>query len=69
MRSGFEPYSRTPGNQQFFWMTRPQADRFAEACGAEVSYVNGRPVSRFVTSWATQPEHVEELLDFARGLR
>ena len=50
-------------------MTRPQADRFAEACGAEVSYVNGRPVSRFVTSWATQPEHVEELLDFARGLR
>ncbi len=67
--AGFEPYSRTPGNQQFFWMTRPQADRFAEACGAEVSYVNGRPVSRFVTSWATHPEHVEELLEFARGLR
>lgn len=66
---GFEPYIRTTGNQQFFWCTRPQAERLSRACGAEISYRNGRPVARFVTSWATTTEHVEQLLAFVRELR
>lgn len=66
---GFEPYIRTAGNQQFFWCTRMQAERLSCACGAEITYIGGRPVARFVTSWATTADHVEELLAFARELR
>ena len=66
--AGLEPYIRTMGNQQFFWCTRPQAEQLEATLGAEVTYVNGRPVARFVTSWATPMEAVDEAVAFARTL-
>lgn len=71
--AGFEPYLSTTGNQQFFWMTPEEGRAFNEACGAELQVQPdptgaGRIVARFVTSWATQPEHVEELLAYAATL-
>ncbi len=71
--AGFEPYVRTGGNQQFFWFDSDDAVRIVEACGAEVTPVldltgRDRILLRFVTSWACRPEHVDELLEFVRGL-
>ena len=66
--AGYEPYIRTMGNQQFFWCTPEQADRLEAACGAEITLVDGRPVARFVTSWATTAEGVDEAIAFARSL-
>lgn len=68
---GFEPLIRTTGNQQFFWFDAQLAARIVEMCGAEYTPADdatgaGRVVLRFVTSWATEPEHVEELLSFVR---
>lgn len=70
---GFDPLIHTTGNQQFFWFDAPLAKLIARACGAEGIEVEdpageGRVVLRFVTSWATQPEHVEELLAYVREL-
>lgn len=71
--AGFEPYVRTNGNQQFFWFDSDDAVRIVEACGAEVTSAvdpagRDRILLRFVTSWACRPEHVNELLEFVRGL-
>ena len=65
--AGFEPYVRINGNQQFFWFDAALGGRVAQACGAELTPAvdhtgHDRIVLRFVTSWATQPEHIEELL-------
>ncbi len=64
---------RTNGNQQFFWFDSDDAVRIVEACGAEVTPApdpagRDRILLRFVTSWACRPEHVNELLEFVRGL-
>lgn len=72
--AGFEPYVRTNGNQQFFWFDAALGGRVAQACGAELTPAvdptgHDRIVLRFVTSWATQPEHVEELLTAIAGLQ
>lgn len=72
--AGFEPYVRTNGNQQFFWFDAALGARVAQACGAELTPAvdptgHDRIVLRFVTSWATQPEHVEELLTAIAGLQ
>lgn len=71
--AGFEPYIRTCGNQQFFWFDAGVAERIVEACGAEITPAQDptgrrRIVLRFVTSWACQPKHVDELLEFIRAL-
>ena len=71
--AGFEPRVRTNGNQQFFWFDSDDAVRIVEACGAEVTPAvdptgGDRILLRFVTSWACRPEHVDELLEFVRGL-
>lgn len=71
--AGFEPHVRTSGNQQFFWFDSDDAVRIVEACGAEVTPAvdpagRDRILLRFVTSWACRPEHVNELLEFVRGL-
>ena len=71
--AGFEPQVRTNGNQQFFWFDSDDAVRIVEACGAEVTPAvdpagRDRILLRFVTSWACRPEHVDELLEFVRGL-
>ena len=71
--AGYEPYVRTTGNQQFFWFDSDTAVRIVEASGAEVTPAKDptgrdRVVLRFVTSWACQPEHVEELLGLISAL-
>ena len=71
--AGFEPHVHTNGNQQFFWFDSDDAVRIVEACGAEVTPAvdpagRDRILLRFVTSWACRPEHVDELLEFVRGL-
>lgn len=67
---GFEPYGDSASNQQFFVVSTEQRDRLAEASGCETSYAlpDGRKVVRFVTSWATRPADVDELVAFARTL-
>ncbi|OUP09481.1 beta-eliminating lyase-related protein [Collinsella sp. An2] len=70
-QAGFEPVLETAGNQQFFWVTPEQGERFSEVAGAELQVQPdptgaGRIVARFVTSWATRPEDVDELVTFAR---
>ena len=65
---GYESYLPANTNQQFFTVERDVAERFEEAVGCETfaQLPDGRRVIRFVTSWATRPEHVDELLDFAK---
>ncbi|MBQ6395461.1 MAG: hypothetical protein IJH87_03870 [Atopobiaceae bacterium] len=67
---GFEPFGDSPSNQQFFIVDGPAADAFHESCGTETFFAleDGRRVIRFVCSWATQEEHVDELLAYAATL-
>ena len=64
---GFEPAGDAPSNQQFFLFKQDVAQAFAEAAGCEIFEVlpDGRALTRFVCSWATKPEDVDELLSFA----
>ena len=71
--AGFERYLDTTGNQQFFWATQQEAEAFAEACGAEAMVTHdptgaGRTVVRFVTSWATPEDAVDDLVAFTKEL-
>lgn len=67
---GFESYLPSTTNQQFFTVESSVAQRFRERAGCETfaQLEDGRLVIRFVTSWATRPEDVQELLAFAAGL-
>lgn len=72
-RTGFEPYISTNGNQQFFWATPAQADALVDTLGCETMIAEdptsaGRVVVRFVTSWATTEEHVDEAVAYAQTL-
>lgn len=66
-RLGFESHLPANTNQQFFVVEQDIAHRFEETVGCETfaQLPDGRRVIRFVTSWATRPEHVQEFLDFA----
>lgn len=62
---GFESVLATTGNQQFFWVTQDEGAWLAKVFGAEVQAQPdpagaGRIVARFVTSWATTPENLDE---------
>ena len=64
---GFTSYLPANSNQQFFVVTPEVGKKFEDAAGCETfaQLPDGRLVIRFVTSWATRPEHVDELLEFA----
>lgn len=64
---GFESYLPANTNQQFFVVSPEVGKKFEDAAGCETfaKLPDGRLVIRFVTSWATRPEHVDELLEFA----
>lgn len=69
--AGLERYINVAGNQQFFWADPALAQRLSEGLGAEIQVVEdptgaGRVVARFVASWATSPEDVQEAVDFVR---
>lgn len=73
VEAGFDPFIETAGNQQFFWVTPEQGRRLEEELGCEASIAEdptgaGRIVVRFVTSWATSFEHIDEAVAFARSL-
>lgn len=66
---GFEAFTAGSSNQLFYRMDAQRAQRFCDELGCETFYDQGATrVIRFVTSWATQPEHVEAALAFAREL-
>ena len=67
---GFEPYRHSDSNQQFFTVSAAQQQAFEAACNCETFFTlpDGRRVIRFVTSWATQPSDVDELLALAKTL-
>ena len=67
---GFEPYRHSDSNQQFFTVSAAQRQAFEASCNCETFFTlpDGRRVIRFVTSWATRPSDVDELLAFAQGL-
>ena len=68
--AGYELYGNSVSNQVFVTATLEQAEALEKAVGCETFYVldDGRKVIRFVCSWATEMEHVTELLDLARTL-
>ena len=51
-------------------MSTSQQQAFEAACNCETFFTlpDGRRVIRFVTSWATQPSDVDELLALAKTL-
>ncbi|MBE6479457.1 MAG: hypothetical protein E7Z98_02965 [Olsenella sp.] len=67
---GFEAYGEAPSNQQFFSFEPKVAQRFADEAGCEVfqELPDGRLLTRFVCSWATTDDDVDEVLDLARSL-
>lgn len=69
-RLGFETYLPSKTNQQFFVVAPDVAEAFDRAVGCETFALlpDGRRAIRFVCSWATKPEDVDELLAFAATL-
>lgn len=78
--AGFTRLEQTGGNQQFFWTTPAEAERFSRDFGAEVQAAPdtltpdtvphaSAVLTRFVTSWATDMQRIDELGAVARELR
>ncbi len=63
-KAGFEPFIDSPTNQQFFTLPNEVMDRLAQHATFEVWGTRGETHTRvrFVTSWATKPESVEQLI-------
>lgn len=61
---GFVPFIDSPTNQQFFTLPNEVMDRIAKTSTFEVWGTRGETHTnvRFVTSWATKPESVDELI-------
>ena len=71
--AGYEEALDTGTNQQFFWASPEEAEAFDKACGAMTQIAAdptgaGRKMVRFVTSWTTSEEDVDELVEFAKSL-
>jgi threonine aldolase len=67
---GWEPYGNSPSNQRFFVVEPALAKEAAARWGCEVysTLPSGKQVIRFVCSWATTLEDIDELLASARAL-
>lgn len=61
---GLTPFIDSPTNQQFFTLPNELMDRLSQVASFEVWGTRGETHTtvRFVTSWATKPEAVSELL-------
>ena len=63
---GYRFYLDSPSNQQFVVMTKEQADALAK--NIQFTYFgqtdNGDVITRFVTSWSTTDEELEELAKY-----
>jgi len=62
-RLGYRSYIDSPTNQQFFIIPNSDLERLRRTIGFEVwcPYDNAHTVCRFVTSWATTEEEINEL--------
>ena len=67
---GFKTYLPSNSNQQFFVVDPTTAKQFEQAVGSETfaKLPDGNLVIRFVCSWATTADDVDELLAFAKDL-
>ena len=63
VEKGYELHMDSPTNQQFFIMSKEQMDRLSKDVAFEVWewLEDGRAAVRFVTSWATTKEAIDEL--------
>ena len=70
IEAGYTPYGDSTSNQQFFIVSPDKAEQFEKASGCEVflTLEDGQKVIRFVCSWATTLNDVDELLEYAREL-
>ena len=61
---GYEVYMDSPTNQQFFRLENQKMDQLAQKVGFELWGTRGERYSvvRFVTSWATREEDVDQLI-------
>lgn len=60
---GYQPYIDSPTNQQFFVIPDEDLQQLRQHIGFEVwcRFDDSRTVCRFVTSWATTEEEINEL--------
>ena len=67
---GYRAFSDSTTNQQFFTVPEATGQRLCDEFGCEVfdRLPDGRWVIRFVCSWATRPESVDDVLAVARDL-
>ena len=61
---GYEPYSDSPTNQQFFNMLNESIDKLKQNVSFEIWGARGEKQSlvRFVTDWSTKKEDVDKLI-------
>ncbi len=62
---GYKPFIDSPTNQQFFTLQNEVIDRLMRTSTFEIWGTRGKTHStvRFVTSWATKQEAVEQLIE------
>ena len=70
IKMGVKFYINSPTNQQFPILTREQMDKLAQKYSYEIweEYDETHTVVRFCTSWATQDQNVQQLLEDIRAL-
>lgn len=63
---GYEPYSDSPTNQQFFYMSKSKIEELKQKVSFEIwgSRKGERSLVRFVTDWSTTKEDVAELISY-----
>lgn len=61
---GYRTYIHSPTNQQFFILPNREIDRLGQYASFELWGPRGKEESvvRFVTSWATEERHIDELI-------
>ena len=66
LSAGYRCHIDSPTNQQFFCLPNETIDRLSTKATFEIWGTRGEneSVTRFVTSWATRPEAVDELLSY-----
>lgn len=63
---GYEPYSDSPTNQQFFYMSKSKIEELKQKVSFEIwgSGKGKRSLVRFVTDWSITKEDVAELISY-----
>ncbi len=66
IKAGYRPYNESVTNQQFFYLDNSDLDRLQKVASFEFWGPRGETETlvRFVTSWATREEDVDELISY-----